>query len=167
VTLRKDRDSGIELALEEGTLAAIRIYDGSAFVSASEPLPIDVWVHVAYTYDGTVHRLYQDAVLVGEDELTPNHRTPTTGWLGTFDGERDRFGGMMDEVKIRDQLLTEAELALEAQGEPVGDDALVVAHFTFDEGPGTRAYDRSARANDASLGDGIAEHAPTFVLSDR
>lgn len=167
VTLRKDRDSGLELGLRDGKPVTIRTYDGSAFVEAADPIPAGRWVHLAYTFDRTRHRLYVDGELAGEKELEPNDRTPTTGWLGTLDGEQHLFGGLIDEVRIRDVLLSAEDVSREADGDAVGDAENLVAYFNFDEGSGARAYDRSARQNHASLGDGVPARAPSRVLSDR
>jgi hypothetical protein len=167
VTLRKDRESGLELGLLDGKPVTIRIYDGSAFVEATDPIPAGRWVHLAYTFDRTLHRLYVDGELVGEKELAPNHRTPTTGWLGTLDGEQHLFSGVIDEVRIRDVLLEAGEIEQEMAGEVVGEAENVVGYFNFDEGSGGRAYDRSAQRNHASLGDGVPARAPSRVLSDR
>jgi hypothetical protein len=167
VTLRKDRDSGLELGLRDGKPVTIRTYDGSAFVEAADPIPVGRWVHVAYTFDRTRHRLYVDGDLVGEQELAPNDRTPTTGWLGTLDGRQHLYDGLMDEVHVRNVLLSAEEVVREADGGAAGDAENVVAYFNFDEGAGARAYDRSGRANHASLGDGIPARAPSRVLSDR
>lgn len=167
VTLRKDGESGLELGLKDGRPITVRIYDGSAFVEAKEAVPAGRWVHVAYTFDSERHRLYVDGELVGEKELKPNHRTPTTGWLGTFDGARHLYGGLMDEVRIRNVLLDAEALAREANGEEVGDPEDLVGYYNFDEGAGARAYDRSRWQNHASLGDGIPARSPSRVLSDR
>jgi hypothetical protein len=167
VTLRKDRDSGLELGLRDGKPVTIRTYDGSAFVEAPDPIPTGRWVHVAYTFDRMLHRLYVDGELVGEKELAPNDRTPTTGWLGTLDGEQHLFAGLMDEVRIRNVVLGAEDLAREAESEEVGDPENVVGYFNFDEGSGGRAYDRSAQGNHASLGDGVPSRSPSRVLSDR
>lgn len=167
VTLRKDRDSGLELGLRDGKPVTIRTYDGSAFVEAADAIPAGRWVHLAYTFDRTVHRLYVDGELAGENELEPNDRTPTTGWLGTLDGEQHLFAGVIDEVRIRDVLLTAEDIEREVAGEAVGEAENVVGYFNFDEGSGARAYDRSTRRNHASLGDGVPARAPSRVLSDR
>jgi hypothetical protein len=153
--------------LRDGKPVTIRTYDGSAFVEAADPIPTARWVHVAYTFDRTRHRLYVDGELVGEKELMPNDRTPTTGWLGTLDGRQHLYDGLMDEVRVRDALLSAEEVAREADGDAVGDAENLVAYFDFDEGAGARAYDRSTRGNHASLGDGISARAPSRVLSDR
>ncbi|MEU7894219.1 LamG-like jellyroll fold domain-containing protein [Nonomuraea sp. NPDC049152] len=78
------------------------LYRGSVgAISATSPLPLDTWSHVAVTYDGTTARLYVDG--------NPAAETPMVGSLDESDGPLDIggngvwgefFQGEIDEVRI-------------------------------------------------------------------
>jgi hypothetical protein len=164
VTMRRDHDAGTELGIEEGRVTAFRIYDGRAAVTAPEPLPVDTWTHVAYSFDGTLHALYINGARVTEAELEPNNRTPTSCWLGSFDGYVDFLNGSLDDVRLDSGVRSAEELALEAAGESTEDSVdggtRIVATWGFDEAQGPVAFDDSGHGNDATLGDGVAEFMP-------
>ena len=167
VALRKDWESGVAVGLREGVLGAWNVFGPRTLVEDTAPLGPGVWHHVAYVYDGTLHRLLIDGREVSSGERDPTRRTPTTGWLGSVDGLRDFYRGRLDEVRIWTSARTLAELALEATDNAPASDPNLVAHWSFDEASGVRAYDRSGRDNHAILGDGIELHAPARVPSGR
>jgi hypothetical protein len=166
LTLRRDLDAGTEFGIQDGRLTAFRIYDGSAYAQAGEPLTAGVWHHVAYVYDGSTHALYVDGSRIAEGTLTPNHRTPTTAWIGTTDGTRDLYTGKLDEIRVWDLARSDEQIAAEAAGSVEASPAGLLMHLTFDESGGARAYDRSGRGNHATLGDGVAARMPARVPSD-
>jgi hypothetical protein len=87
--------------------------------SSPTPAPLNVWVHVAATFDGTTIRVYQDGVLKGSDTYTdPLPTTSTPLYLATnknssFD---EPFLGVLDEVMLYDRALPAAAIAALAQG---------------------------------------------------
>lgn len=166
VTLRRDRDAGVELGVRNGRITAWRYYDGSAYAESPAALPIDTWHHVAYVYDGETNRLYVDGALAGESTLEPNDRTPTSAWLGSTDGRGDLFRGKLDEVRVWDVARSAEQIAAEAAGSVEPEPAGLVMHLTFDESGGARVFDRSGTGNHATLGDGIAARMPARVPSD-
>ncbi len=165
VTMRRDRDAGTQLALDDERVTAFRIYDGSVYVRAAEPLAANTWTHVAYSFNGTTHTLYVNGERVAENELEPNNRTPTSCWLGSFDGYTDFLSGSLDDVRLDFGARSAEELAREAAGEPPEADSVdgntrIVAFWRFDEASGPLAFDDSSNHNDATLGDGIPENMP-------
>jgi hypothetical protein len=169
VTMRRDLDAGTELGVAEGRVTAFRIYDGSAAVTAPDPLTIDTWTHVAYSFDGTTHALYIDGTQVATGELEPNNRTPTSCWLGSFDGYSDFLNGSLDDVRLDSGVRSAEELAAEARGESTDPENVVdggtrlVALWDFDEAGGLFAFDDSGHGNDATLGDGVEAAMPTRI----
>lgn len=165
VALRKDYQSGVQLGLQDGVPTAWRVYARRPYVSASDPLAVEVWHHVAYVYDGAEHHLYVDGVERGTGTLEPNNRTSTGGWLGSLDGERWFFQGEMDRVRVWSEARTPEQIADDVAGGDPSSEALVL-ELSFDEADELRAYDRSGRRNHATLGDGFPEWAPERVPSD-
>ena len=77
----------------------------------SAALVTNTWAHVATTYDGANLRLYVDGALVGSQAATGSIAT-STGQLriggNTIWGEY--FAGLIDEVRIYNRALTQAEI---------------------------------------------------------
>jgi len=169
VVLRKDFDSGVVLGLRNGSFEVWSVYSGRTYArmaSAAEP---GVWQHIAYAFDGSLHRLYVNGKLQDSSTAETSNRTPTTAWLGSIDGSADLFVGEMDEVRfyatsLDDSALMTLATANRGPTTPRTSATALVAWFGFDEVSGHRAIDRSDRGNDALLGDGILEHMPERVI---
>ena len=114
---------GYELLIEDGRLSAalIHFYPGNALrVQAQNELPLNEWLHVTMTYDGSSRadglRLFvngqQVATKVVRDKLTKN----ITGGggnnitIGARFRDRGFKGGSVDEFKIFNRRLTEVEI---------------------------------------------------------
>jgi hypothetical protein len=84
---------------------------GDLFTNGTAALPLNAWSHLAMTWDGSTQRLWVNAVQVGSRALTgtlPN----STGAL-RFGGNNvwaEWFAGRLDEIRIYDRALTQAEL---------------------------------------------------------
>ncbi|NNM31122.1 MAG: DUF1549 domain-containing protein, partial [Akkermansiaceae bacterium] len=115
---------GYELLLEDGkpSVALVHFYPGNAIrVRATDPLPVDTWQHVAFTYDGSSTaaglRLYVNG-RPAATEVVRDHLTKTIRGGGENDlalGERFRDvgfkGGMVDDLLVFDRELTPLEVA--------------------------------------------------------
>ena len=74
---------------------------------------IGTWYHFAGTFDGDTLRVYVDGVLEGESEIgIPIAGSDLDLWIGADDFGRptDAFPGLIDEVRLYDRALTEAEI---------------------------------------------------------
>jgi hypothetical protein len=171
VSLRKDFDSGFMLGLRDGSFEVWSVYTSRTFARAAMPAKKSIWQYVAYTFERSVHRLYVDGQPAGEGETEPSNRTPTTAWLGSVNGSSAFFAGDMDEVRVHTAALSSSTIAAQAARGRARDASIeqpdaLVSWLGFDEVSGFRALDRSARGNEALLGDGIAEHAPERLIED-
>jgi len=71
----------------------------------------DQWVHLVATYDGSIHRLYQDGAIVTSGAMTTN--TILNGSLGVgkqIFGTPYNFNGTLDEVAIYSKALNATEV---------------------------------------------------------
>jgi len=93
VVLRKDFESGVALGLRNGSFEVWSVYSGRTYARGGAPAEPGVWQHIAYAFDGSVHRLYLNGKLQDSSTVEPNNRTPTTAWLGSLDGSADLFVG--------------------------------------------------------------------------
>jgi len=72
---------------------------------------VNVWHHLVGTYDGATLKLYQDGVLVNQTATTGSIDTNTTTLnIGRQPSGAGRFSGIIDEVKIYNRALTDAEV---------------------------------------------------------
>ncbi|TWT66250.1 hypothetical protein Pla123a_47740 [Posidoniimonas polymericola] len=115
---------GHELILEDGRLSAslTHFWPGDAIrVRAVSPIPLDHWVHVAVTYDGSSRaegmRLYVDGGLVStevvRDCLTRSPVDPEVNRIAVGARYRDRgfTGGEVDELLLYDRRLSALEIS--------------------------------------------------------
>ncbi|HEY5373556.1 MAG TPA: LamG domain-containing protein [Polyangiaceae bacterium] len=163
VTVRKDFDSGLELAVADGLLSAIRVYGTRTLAAATKPVSAGAWHFAAYTFDGASNQLYVDGARVASSADLPDKRTPTSCWLGTLDGTRDLLHGSLDDVRVLELVRTPEELMNEAADHFSSADPGLVLDLPFDESEGSTVYDRSSYANDGQLGDGVEERMPARV----
>jgi hypothetical protein len=80
---------------------------------AEDPLPVDVWSHVALTYDGAQVRLYVDGELEDCSPVPAGAPPITSGDLeiGGATESGDYFKGRIDEVRIYNRALSVNEVA--------------------------------------------------------
>ncbi len=84
---------------------------GDLFTNGTAALPLNTWSHLAMTWDGTTQRLFVNGTQVGTRALAgtlPN----STGVL-RFGGNNvwsEWFAGRLDEIRVYDRALTQAEL---------------------------------------------------------
>jgi hypothetical protein len=97
-----ERNAGPVAEVQVGGLRAVR---------RSTPLPLNVWSHLAVTYDGAALRLYVDGALAGTTALTGS-MSVTSGVLriGGNNVWNEWFSGLLDEVRIYDRALSQQEI---------------------------------------------------------
>ncbi|MEI9912560.1 MAG: Ig-like domain-containing protein [Bacteroidota bacterium] len=90
----------------------IRIGTTTRTVTGTTKLTLNTWTHIASTYDGATMRLYINGVQVSSFATTGNITTTTNALriggstaLGT-----QYFAGLIDEVRIYNKALTQAEI---------------------------------------------------------
>ncbi|WP_233579135.1 DUF1553 domain-containing protein [Tautonia sociabilis] len=120
---------GYQLLIEEGRLSVslVHFWPGNAIgIRAIDPMPIDEWVHVAVTYDGSSRAdgitLYVNGEPASCETVRDGLAKNITGGGGdelTF-GQRFRDrgfkGGMIDEIHVFERELTGIEVAHLADG---------------------------------------------------
>ncbi len=181
---------GYELLIEDGrpSVALVHFWPGNALaIRGVKPLPLDRWVHVAFTYDGSSRArgltLYLDGkpapCEVVRDGLTRTIKGGGNDHLTIGQRFRDRGfkGGTVDEVKVYDREL--AALEVERLVDPAAASADQDQRFRYymlaidAEAKRLRDRLRAARERLAALVDSIPEimvmkelpvRRPTYVL---
>jgi hypothetical protein len=102
--------AGLHIGFDEARVAAWRFGDlEPLMVSALSP---DAgWHHLAYSWDGTSHRLYLDGVLVDTSAAAVRPGPVRTARFGTWQLPQEVFGGDLDEVRVYDRALSATEIA--------------------------------------------------------
>jgi hypothetical protein len=172
-TMRRGNESGTIFGFSQGRLTAWSVWGMRIFAQATSSVSTGRWHHVAHVQtliddaaDVYEQRLYLDGELVAEGAQPPQSRTPTSSWLGSFDGSTQQYAGELDDLRLYARVLSQVEVEAEAAGDSVSTEDLV-AFWSFDEAPGTSvAYDRSGNGNHATLGDGVEALMPGRAPSD-
>jgi len=103
------------------------------------------WHYIVGTYDGTTAKMYIDGVLDNSGARTNGLSSDTSLYFALHQDGSSRFDGLIDEVRIYNRALSAEEIRYHYnRGGPV-------AHWKFDEGSGTTAYDETGNNNDGTL----------------
>jgi hypothetical protein len=86
---------------------------GGGLWNANTKMVAEEWIHVAYTYDGSTLRFYINGVKDTQEvevalQFQNNEESLTLGC--DFEGGDEYFDGVIDDVRIYDQGLTEEEI---------------------------------------------------------
>lgn len=137
-------------------------------------LNANTWYHVAVTFDGAAAKLYINGKLETSKELTavaPRSLSQNLiiGAACRADQSYYPFKGVLDEVRLWNVARTSQQIGAAMNATMVGDESGLVACYSFDEGSGQYAGDRTANANHGWLGGSnlIEQGDPTWVVSDR
>lgn len=166
VTMRMGFESGVQIGIHDGTVAAWRVYVDRVLAAAPTPPAVKEWHHLAYTFDLTNHTLYVDGAVVHTQVTSNDTRTPVYVFVGSVDGSRELLQGELDEIRVWNVTRTAAEVAADMRDRSSGPSAGLVAHWSFDDvASGGRSVDLSGHGNHVTLGDGIAQRMPSRVAS--
>jgi fibronectin type 3 domain-containing protein len=114
VVFKESSSVAYSLYAHDGSAAPVtEIVTGGAFRNArgTAALPLNAWSHLAATYDGAALRLYVNGALVRTLAVTGS-MTVSTGVLRLGGNEiwSEWFQGLIDEVRIYNRALTQAEI---------------------------------------------------------
>ena len=100
--------SGVQPGFRKGFLAVWRAK--GVILVGTDPPAAGAWHAVAYTFDGTTHRLYVDGREVDVSSKTPQTAAPSALDLGRWTGGTEYFKGALDEVRIYSRALSPDEV---------------------------------------------------------
>ncbi len=104
-----DESTGVHLGFDGAKVAAWRFGDVEPVV-VSPGEPDGDWHHLAYTWNGTTHRLYLDGAQVDSGSGAVDPGPVETARFGTWDLPEEVFGGDLDEVRVYARALSAAEI---------------------------------------------------------
>jgi hypothetical protein len=101
----------IEIADNNAILCIMGNGASAQVLSSSVAMTAGVFRHLACTWDGTAVSLYVDGVLNASAAQVPVPAGNTAPlFIGQFGGNSDRLSGTIDEVRIYNRALTEADI---------------------------------------------------------
>ncbi len=90
---------------------------GNGTLYGSAVLPTNVWSHIAATYDGAALRLYYNGLLISSQAQTGGIATSTNPLqIGGDSIYGQFFQGAIDEVRIYNRALAQAEIQADMNG---------------------------------------------------
>ncbi|HEY4183700.1 MAG TPA: LamG-like jellyroll fold domain-containing protein [Polyangia bacterium] len=115
VALDNGSSSGVYVGLNASNQVAVWKWGGTSLLTATAPSS-NAWHHIAYTWDGTTHRLYVDGTAATPSTTAANSGTPTSVQLGRKPSGAEYFAGKLDDVRIYNAALTVAQVKSLATG---------------------------------------------------
>ncbi|WP_395044219.1 LamG-like jellyroll fold domain-containing protein [Flavobacterium sp.] len=109
-----------------------------SYVIDSVPLLLNVWYHVAVTYDATTTtmKLYKNGILIATNTNVPVASNTATSklYIGCYSGNNSFFMGNIDEVRIWNRILTPTEIFDNKNCEFTTPQTGMIAYYKFNQG---------------------------------
>jgi hypothetical protein len=94
--------------------------DGS-YAAGRSAIPVGAWTHLALTYDGSTLRLHVDGDEVARRPAAgPTPETAGPLWIGGNEPYGEHFDGTIDDVRVYDRALGDAEVRAEVRADMSG-----------------------------------------------
>ena len=144
----------------------IRVFDGgdSAYEIGAPQVANDVWVHVAYTLEGTTGTYYLDGVLMGtHDQSTPLSTADQWSFGQEYDGSTasNFTKGLVDEIRVWNKARSQNEIQRDMFQQLTGDEDGLTTYIPFDVITGTNVLDQSSNGFNLSLEGGTTSSNET------
>ncbi|MCW3103444.1 MAG: hypothetical protein JWO09_1884 [Bacteroidetes bacterium] len=144
------------------------VHNGSGFyflAQGSGQLPLNTWVHVAATWDGTYARVYYNGVLTGSTFVSGTFPTTTNEVRIGANFPNESFDGKIDNLRIWNVAKTEAEINNDRSLCLTGAEPNLVALYNFDNITGGIVEDGTAYNRDGTFVGAPAITSGTLVCS--
>lgn len=109
------------------------------------------WHHWACVYNSKTRQrvIYRDGTEVAKDVATASYQGTGDLFIGQAFGFP--FNGQIDEVRVWNQVRSEAEIRANMNAQLNGNELGLIGYWSLDEGSGNIAHDKTARANHGTL----------------
>jgi Concanavalin A-like lectin/glucanases superfamily len=143
--------------------SAVGMYNGGAFFAVGATLNAGTWYHLSFVVDGVQDTtgVFVDGNYIGQIPFSFGATTGQPLVMGVSqnpgsDGEQ--YTGSLDDVRIWNTMLSQAQIQANMSNEMIGNEAGLVAEYTFDQGNAggnnnflTTAYDNTSGNNHGTL----------------
>lgn len=150
-------EDNVLLALSEGSTGRPSFWTFNALsgagISAPNPLPLNQWVHLAATLQGSVARLYVNGAQVASGTLpVPRDVVRTRNYIGLSNWIQDAYANaQFDEIRLWSRARTQAEIQRDFRASLRGDERGLIAYYRMDEGSGSVLNDSSGNGHTANM----------------
>ena len=129
----------------------------SRLVTDPNVMPLNQWVHLAATYDGSLMSVYVDGNFIAQQNYSGSINRPNTIiHIGAETNGLEQFwDGIIDEVRIWNLARTQQEIQEFMHKPLTGTEQGLFSYWQFDEGDGNITYDRSVNGNHGTLMGGV------------
>ncbi|GAB3469900.1 hypothetical protein GCM10027436_86930 [Actinophytocola sediminis] len=105
---------------DNGAGAAVTVSGQGSVITTENFLSVDLWAHIALVVDGEQMRLYVNGILMGTEAVASGSQ-PSGGsvWLGGRPDADQLLHGILDEVRVYNRPLTQAEIETD-MNQPIG-----------------------------------------------
>lgn len=108
VTSIRSATDSIRFGLQVSGKIYVRV--GADYNAASTTVPLNTWSHIAYTFDGSIRKIYLNGSLVDTGTTSLSPFVPTMVVLGSAGGSLG-FPGKLDDIRIYKRALSDADIA--------------------------------------------------------
>jgi hypothetical protein len=116
------------------------------------PSPVGTWTSLAMTYDGADLRLFVDGAPVATERARGSIvATSRPLWIGGNQPYGEYFDGLVDEARVYDRALDEAEIRSDMATPAAAGRPGLVAAWSFDAGSGPTVADDSGHGNTGTI----------------
>lgn len=166
--LRLDGDGHIRFSQEDDPNECPRPEENEPHaISSDEPIPFGSMTRVAVHCRDGRRKLYINGRLAAEDQYA---RAVVKGqgkllFGAAMDGaaRTSFYQGVIEEIRMWGGERSEHDIIAGTRSEIEGSEPGLIGCWSFDEGTGTIAHDKSRSGNDGVLGGGIEESRPAWV----
>ncbi len=130
--------------------------DGTSKSASTASIPLSSWTYITATYDGTNMRIYQNGILKGTTASSLSLSDTSANFVfGRYSSGGSLFKGKLDEPKIYDYALTDAQIKANynTRGSELGSTAVLGAYDDENLSNGLLGYwkmDEASWTNDCS-----------------
>ncbi|SFB04259.1 Por secretion system C-terminal sorting domain-containing protein [Flavobacterium swingsii] len=125
--------------------------DDYTLIMGGNPNTLNVWYHFVMTYDGTTAKMYRNGQLMGSMAKSWNTINNSDIFkLGVGTGGQQWFNGLIDDLRVYDRAVTDAE-ALQIYNEPSTRSIGLIKSFSFNNSPADDTNTVSFTTSNASF----------------
>ncbi len=146
---RSGADNSFDMKLQGGNTIHGDIGDGSSWITTSADASFSYttgrWYHIAYVVTTTGYTIYANGKAVGSGTFGAGHpllyNVTHTATIGTYAATGEYFGGDIDEVRVYNDALTQAQVQADMQGTPIALPNNLMLYCNFGQASGASITD--------------------------